>query len=300
MGFEEFKQKILAELEEFCGADAKVELLDTIEMNGGRSCGIIIKEPGKGQIQINPVISLEKVYQHFLQGMPLSCCAGLVMDTIKGYQCPEEIKRFAFVIPKWEEIKQQVYPVLISREKNKQLIERIVSREYLDMSIVYVVRYRLKDKGMFSLKITYEMMKVYGISEEELHKQAIRNLKEDGYTFCTVTEWLLEKLVGKRAASVEKVQPGDIYILKNRCGFFGAAGILEKSFLKRTIGGQSGYIMPISIHTVAFVPEEGAEEQGVLDLLMSEMRREVSCPAEELENHSYYYDAGKEELRICA
>jgi len=75
---------------------------------------------------------------------------------------------------------------------------------------------------------------------------------------------------------------------------------LEKSFLKRTIRGQNGYIMPISVHTVAFVPEEGAEGQEALDFLMSEMRREVGDSAEELEEHTYYYDGQKEEVRICA
>ena len=118
MGFEEFKQKILAELEEFCGADAKVELLDTIEMNDGHSTGIVIKEPGKGQIQINPVVSLDKVYQRFLQGMPLSCCAGLIVDTIAGFECPEEIKKVSFVIPEWDCVKDRVFPVLISKEIN--------------------------------------------------------------------------------------------------------------------------------------------------------------------------------------
>ena len=300
MEFEEFKQKILAELEEFCGADAKVELLDTIEMNGGRSCGIVIKEPGKGQIQINPVVSLDKVYQRFLQGMSLSCCAGLVVDAIAGFECPDEIKKVSFVIPEWDCVKDSVFPVLISKERNKQLLEQLISRDYLDMAVIYVLRYTLHGNGLFSVKITKEMVEEYGIAEEDIYRQAVKNLKQDGYTFCTATEWLLEKIVGKRAAPAEEVKPGAVYIMQNRSRIFGAAGILEKSFLKRTIRGQNGYIMPISVHTVAFVPEEGAEGQEALDFLMSEMRREVGDSAEELEEHTYFYDGKKEEVRICA
>ena len=63
-----------------------------------------------------------------------------------------------------------------------------------------------------------EMVEEYGITEEDIYRQAVKNLKQDGYTFCTATEWLLEKILGKQVEIDYVLNPKILGGLRVQCG----------------------------------------------------------------------------------
>ncbi len=80
---------------------------------------------------------------------------------------------------RWEKVQNKVYPMIVSAEENEDLKEQYLYQEYLEFLVLYIIR--VTEMGIGSIKITKRMVKSWNVSEYEIHKQAVENLKMDGY-----------------------------------------------------------------------------------------------------------------------
>lgn len=65
---------------------------------------------------------------------------------------------------------------------------------------------------------------------------------------------------------------------------------------------ESGVYIPLRpyLSLLIFVPVDGDKDQGFYDEMVSEVNRTQVSVEEKLTNHSYYYDAANNEIRLCA
>lgn len=302
MDYKEFKEKMLEELQGFYGDSAEVDIVKMQKYNGVQHDGIRIRMKGDGS-SVMPVIRLDELHEEYYRGgMEMEDCVQAALQTLKDNEIPEGVERFTERIRDWSYVRENVYPILLSTEDNQELLQTLVSVPMLDLSVAYIIR--LKTMGGFdgSIKMSGELLEIYGISKEQLHKQAMENLVKDGYKFQDLYSliWNQPASEGFDEAPVDGNVDEKMYVLTNASSTFGAAGILNKELLKKFAGEQDYFILPSSIHETLFVPANGRLGKEAFDDMVSEMNGIVVRAEEKLADHSYYYDAKAGEIRMCA
>ena len=301
MDYEAFKESLIRGLEETYGGKAEIIPQETLRTNGERYEGLVT---AFGEREENmPVIRLDEAYGDYREGRAdLGECVERVARLREEYECQGHMAAFAKAIRSWEYGKRNVYPLLLSTGENRELLEGLAHTPVpgLDLSVAYLVREE-GERSEAAVKVSRDLLKLYGIGQEELHRQAMENLKGDGYAFRSLGSLLAEmmKKTGLDAA-VDldvKLEGMEMYVLTNRTGRYGAAGILDKETVRKFAGGRSYHILPSSLHETIFIPaERGRKEE--LDRMVREINEGQVEKEEWLSCHSYFYDGERDEIRM--
>lgn len=302
MTFETFRDEVVKELKDFYGSDACVENQSIKNLNGTGYDGVSVRKTGE-EGSPAPVISLNEYYS--VCGGDGDCVAECVERIIKlveenSVQLPQG-KSFEELIS-WENVKERIFPALISKKDNKDLIKTLASKDFLDLSVIYVIRVVELKAGIGHIKVSKELMKRWAIDVEILHKQALYNLRRDGYGFEDIESILMGMLQCGPApdGKTDHMEAGKIYVYSNSGKMFGAAGILDESTLADCLGNESYYILPSSIHETLFVrKEDGAERKELADIVREVNQTQVEV-AERLSDRIYFYNGKTGKVEMCA
>lgn len=300
MKFEEFKKKIVEGLKEIYGDDAQIETGVAFKNNGSKYNGINIFFKGPGS-RTAPIIDLGGLYESFENGiLNIEDCIWDIYNSRTAIGSSKDVEQFAENISEWEYVKDDIYPILLSTEENRELLEKLVSMPMLDLSVVYIIRKGIPGKDIMSIKITQRLMERYGITPEQIHRQAMINMKKDGYEFLDMKSLVMEMAGMKGTNEKQDDFKHEMYILTNAARAYGAAGILNKELLQEFAGGRNFIILPSSVHESLFVPVDGETDQSVFDEMVRQVNRNDVSVEERLADHSYYFDAQAGEIRMCA
>lgn len=301
MEYSDFKEEVLRELGDFYGSDATVTVSEVVKNNDVRLDGINISFQDDQRIM--PVLYLNGFYEQYADDV--KSIPEIVEEIVdlreRGNDPGFDIDEITS-LTKWDKIKDEVYPVLLSTESNRELLKKYVHKEFLDLSVIYIIRLSSNENGMGSVKITQDMMKGYdGITEDDLHAQALENMEKEGYR----VQNILDVLVSMRPDFVdmdsnEPLNPaemkGRMFVLSNRCKMYGAAGILNNRLLRSI--GRSCFILPSSVHETIIVPDDEDMSEEALDNMVDEVNSTQLEPQDVLSDHAYYYDYDKDVLRM--
>lgn len=302
MNYLQYKEEVIEQLKSFYDIDAEVSISEVIKNNGLILDGVNIKL-FDDNTNIVPVIYLNSFYEN---GVSVENCVGRIIEMRAGCSNPSFDYDEILELTQWEAIKDKVFPILVSTEANLPMLEKFVSKAFLDLSILYVVK--IDDLGSDSLgtvKITKDLFSNYSISEEQLYEQSVMNLKAEGYRLQDMMEVLTDMFIDNEVLSDDEItnvemESGRMYVLTNKSKMYGAAGILDTALLHSL--GASFYILPSSVHETIFVPEDDNMDQFSLDAMVAEVNATQLSREEVLSGHSYYYDFTTNEIRIrkCA
>lgn len=296
---------ITEKLRDFYGRDADASISPILKNNGKRYEGvsIVFKEDDR---RICPVICLDHLYQDYCSGgKTLDKCISEIVELRERYEADDELGDFASGLLSWEDVKDRIYPALISAAENEELLQGLVSRQFLDMAVIYMVKGEVGEDGCGCVKITVSLLQQYGISEKELHEQAVANLESKEYCFQSMDDVLVSlildvKMGRKPVRSGDELEAGRLYILSNPQRMWGAAGLLNRKFLQEKLGNRSCFILPSSIHETIFMPivdHMCVEELSRMVREVNETQVEVS---ERLSDHCYIWDGENGVVRMCA
>lgn len=310
MGYEEFKERLLEELREYYGESVEVGIC-TVKKNNGKSyegVQIILDNSGRSVV---PVIGLDGLYEAYSNGsMDIAECVEEVCKEHKKNEATDDVLGFVEKLADWSAVKESVYPMLLSTQKNGEMLKNLVSKQMLDLSVVYIVRIEIAGEVRGNAKISHQLMRHYGIKKRELHKQAMENLLKDGYEFLDMATVIRDMLrsgeneddKGRYIEDIqaEDEQPVKMYVLTNKEKSYGAAGILNKKFVREFAKGKNFFILPSSIHETIFVPADDLSDRELFDNMVEEVNNTQVSMEERLTNHCYYYDGQADEIRMCA
>lgn len=182
-------------------------------------------------------------------------------------------------ITHWEMMKGMIYPCLAPRRWEKVRSLRAVSRKFLDLAIYYIVR---ADDGddMASAYVNIPLMRTWGIDMDTLDAQARENAKKDGYTIRDIGEFI------GAAPSTE------MYVMTNRYGRYGAAGMLDEAMLAQFADtkGADIYILPSCVHELILLPATWIGDRQELDEIVKDVNACVVGPEDRLADHAYRYE----------
>lgn len=284
MTYIQFVQAVEKKIKKEVTEEKRISIHTNIKNNGVKKSGIMISESG---INISPTIYLEEYYVQFRHGRMLDT---IVKDILELY---EKIRfqnswKDGERLKEYDQIKEKIVYRVIGMEANQELLEQVPYKKYMDLAIIYYVVLEVDEYGVASMMVRNDHLKMWKVTEEELHYHACKNTQEIFPCEFTQMKKILEELLG-----FEEEGPGEqMYILSNEMRNYGAAALLYPDRL-RMAGeeiGENYYILPSSVHEVILVAESEAPEREELKEMVKEMNETQVEEEEVLSNQVYYYD----------
>lgn len=304
--FKSFIKQVKKQLIDYYSDRAIVEVTEVLKTNGKRETGLSIVFKDKDAVAV-PVIYMDSLYQAYKDGATsIEECVERIIEIRAENNDIGCFENITDIISNWEVAKSCVYPRLINTKYNKELLESLVHYDFLDLSVIFIIRgQRDKDGGFKSIKITKDLFNNYGIDMDTLKEVALKNMKADNYKFERMEDIfrLMEDRPDERSderSDDEALEcaPGNMYVLSNNGGIFGATGVLDEELLKKNLKDKDFYLIPSSVHEMIVVPAESVDVEELTEMIHS-VNDTVVNVTDRLSNHPYLYKGITQQL-MCA
>lgn len=300
--YKKFKDEVISKLKDYYGDSAEIDVIKILKNNSKKMEAVNIAFEGIVN-QTIPLIYLENYYESYKLGELTIAQAVDKIVTIRGNVTDEDPVSADMnqLMSSWDRIKEIVFPQVINTEDNQELLKDLVSYEFLDLSVIFVVYSSIYDDGVGCIKLTKELFNHYGITIDELKEQALENLKKENYHFESMND-VISRLMGidyTPDTDVEDFVPGNMYVLTNSKGLFGAAGLLCEDLIREKLQDKSTVIIPSSIHELIFFP---MTPEIKLEDITETIKSVNDCAVklqDRLSDHAYLYDGITQKV-ICA
>lgn len=255
MSFEEFTENLLNEIRVRAGSVFQVRKHDVTKNNNVKQSGIAVMREGE---DIGPCLYLDGFFREYeSNGMKFDEIVDEVYRLILRHKDDDVPKVDLSGFLNWEIVHADIYPKLINAEQNKELLEKIPHRNFMDLAVVYYAVARNQAQEDIGTILIYNgHMEIWGQEEENLYQTAMRNMRAYGEAdFVTLESVVKHILRGITLPDEESkdLRSKNMYILTNNRRRFGAAEILDKKTL-RMIADQVGdgfIVLPSSVHESA-------------------------------------------------
>lgn len=291
---DEFKHGLAEDVKNYLameeGIDVNVSFKQVEKLNEGILEGIVITPVDSN---VGCTFYIDKPYEAYQKGENYSDifrgASHFVLDGIK-------------IMPKvntenlmdYETMKDRLTMQVVSTADNQEKLSSIPHRELEDMSIVYRFLLSSTEQGTQTVLITNEMMEKFGITEEQLHQDAlISSPKIKPAEIKGIIETLIESM-GKEQAELMGIEAGDdqMFVASVPDKVQGAGILAYEEFMEKAaerVGGNF-YILPSSIHEVILVPETSEVDLEALEGMVREVNATQVAPEEKLTDNVYHYD----------
>ncbi|MCR4656703.1 MAG: DUF5688 family protein [Lachnospiraceae bacterium] len=189
-----------------------------------------------------------------------------------------------------EHILKNVLPKLAPGEKLSEYRKKeIVSEVYMDLALSFYVPIKLDDPSdpLVSLQVTKQILKISGITVEELKENAITNL-EKKHLIKPMAEMLKDLGYGEAVSG-----PLEMLVISSENKNQGAALLLCANVLREVYCKLGSFIvLPSSIHELICIPNDETVEIGYLTDMVKQINEDIVEPHERLSNNIYIYENG--------
>ena len=258
----------------------ETEVMEVPKVNE-KLTGICVKD-GK----VGAVFYIDEFFEN---GMSEEKCAEIVVASYEEYGKPEfdaENIDFSF-----EAIKDRLAVRLVSIEKNKALLDKLV---YKDMGCGLAIIPAIDNWEMYMTNVSKSLAEHEGYDTEELVTAALRSSAKSAPA---VMRDLASATFGGKTNLLENpvpvlIEEGGLFVLSNEKNANGASamfyeGVLDKAML---VIGSSFYILPSSIHEVILVPSTFSSSVSDFKKMVVTANKTVVEPYEVLSDDIYFYD----------
>ena len=298
--FSTFKTLVTdALMDHYSPEKVKISFHEIVKNNDTKLHGITIEFPGMNT-GASPILYVDKEYHRICEDK--ISFDDFINDLVNTREIHNTLSwgSTAGVITEWTSARQMLYPVLVSADHNEAYLEGLVSKDFLDLKIIYVLRGVMKMDDYSCIKITKNLFEEYGISLDTLHEQAMQNLRNDHYSFYRIEDMLMDATgISDDIKPVDHFEYG-LYCLSNRKKMYGAAGILDIDNLARVADGKDMFVIPSSVHEMLILPVDVSTNVAELNQMIHQINRTTVQPDEVLSDHAYYFNAAEKRLQLAA
>lgn len=257
---EEIRNAVAVALE-----DKIVEVKEFEKANGVIYTGIVIRSAESNiapTIYINEDFSVEHNVKSILQ----------------AYEESGRPKFDVGFMREYEKVKEHLALMITSKPQKDLATEKAPGFEDLYMHAYIIVN--LGEVGEGNIKVTNEMLKIWGITSEQLFKDALEVAKINAPS---ERKSMFETLNGMGVPADTMMDvPFSMDVLSNSYKLYGASAILYTKVKEGT------YMIPSSIHEVILL--DGFKEDMMLNQMISEVNATEVAPEEYLSNHAYRFN----------
>lgn len=283
------------------GENYHVTVMKNLKNNSVELTGIAIKKEGE---RVAPTIYVNDLYHLFVneQRLMKQVIEEVVLRYKKSREAMDDIEKLSL---DYESCCHNIIYRLISRKRNKRLLEQIPYIPFLDMAITFHVVVSYEDKYMQSLKIDNKIQQKLNLTVEQLLKIARENTEnilpvkmerlEDVVSRFTSNDGDLDIIDMDEqqddAVDLTNSSKMDMIVLSNDIGINGASVILYQDLIEKIADNYDSnlYIIPSSIHEMIVVPQIDEEMYDVLSCMVKEINEKFVDEDEILSDRVYIY-----------
>lgn len=281
LNYEEFKKEIVAEMKKRLGNDAEICVRFTTKINCIEE-QISFQFPGS---PVSPSIGLEELYHRDYMYM-FNGDVGLLADNLVNLI--NEKPDFQMPIFTIEEAKKNVFPMLVSKERNIALLKECPYKEVPNTDLVMIPCWRTGETSGTIVKNT--RAEQLGLSVDELFKIANDNLSNEPHIFEDLMITINKMLgLGKVNSGIAKM-----YLVSSCSMRYGAIMLFKEGVIEEILQklGHPFYVLPSSIHEVLVIADTSGRKRGaqLYKNTVKIVNKQEVAEADILSGHIYYCD----------
>lgn len=156
-----------------------------------------------------------------------------------------------------------------------------------DMAVTCGIQLGRSKTAVSCATVTESMLKVLGVSWEQLFKDAQENAPKNRPAFLTSLGSMMNEMLGSDVST----EDSELMVAGVKGEIFGAAVICYPGFLKE-IADKLGsfYILPSSVHEVLILPDEGEPKAMELNMMVKAVNETEVLPQDRLSDIAYHFD----------
>ncbi len=313
MTYETFLEWIPDLVQSQLGEGVKVRLHTIYKNNNIRKDALCVLEEG---CNVSPTIYLEKYYDRWKRGISLEQISHEICREYAANHCGMYMDVKAFY--DFEIMKDKIVYKLIHYDHNRELLNEVPHRRFLDLAIVYYLLVEDPFIGSGTALIHHKQRQMWQVDEETLYEMATCNTdKLLGNEILPMQQVILELLqrdmrrqlesdmemgicteeqVDLWAAEIlDQMLPKEhhsMFVLSNHNKYLGAAAVLNQKRLLAFAAklGCGFHVIPSSIHEMILVPDTESLQREDLQRLLREINEEEENIQEYLSDQLYYCD----------
>ena len=187
--------------------------------------------------------------------------------------------------------KKSLFVKLVNTERNESLVEKCISKKFLDLSAVVRVILKMDKEGMASMALSKGDAEILGMTEEEIYAAALANtLRLFPPKLMNLGRYVEMSIGGKLPFGEDEVTT---YILTNQKEVDGAIYFMSPEVVGAIAEALEDdlYILPCSVNEVLLVRASELED-GVDELkeMVRDVNETVVAEKEILSYSVYHYD----------
>ena len=197
----------------------------------------------------------------------------------------------------YEQAKEMLFPELIPQNGNETILSKHPHDKVEDLAVVYRLDLHSDNRAMVSAHVTQELLDAFGVSAEQMKKDALEYAPLTHPATLRSMEEVLSDMMGDMPVPIPDDNQSKLYVASTESMNRGAGVIIYPGFLQQAseIIGGSFFILPSSIHELLFLKDTGdINKQELAEIVRSVNAAEVSLE-EQLSDNVYHYDS-KERL----
>lgn len=281
------REELRAAVAEKMGTSIENVVLHEVQKNNGKMMtGLTVR--GLLGSNISPCLYVDQIISSWENGKSTDETAEEIADMFRsavmagGAETPE-ISR--------ETVLNGAFIQVVNAEKNESQLVDMPHRKFMDLAAIVrsQVNIGLRD-GLSSMKVTNQVIRTFGISEDELFEAASRNTMERfPLRFMSMAQMMAE-MTGLPEEMVYGMEM-PLYVVTNEQKMNGAAALYwpEKIGEFADMIGDDVYVLPSSIHEILLYPVHAGGDPIMLREMVCEINATEVAPEEVLSDNVYVY-----------
>lgn len=269
--------------------DMEFSVQEVEKLQGQSYTGISM---GQTDSIISAVLNLEQFFEEYQNGREYSA----ILNQMSVY-CDHAFQQIpkidTAVLSDYGAMKPQLMVQMIPVAGNEESLLSIPHKNVEDMAVVYRIELESNDQGTSSILINNNMLKFYGITEEQLHSDALEAAMQNHPASLRNMSDVMRDMMDDIASLMIPDDPSPIWVATVEGGLNGACVLQYPEFLDQaaeTMGGDF-FILPSSVHEVLFLPDDGSMELSHLEQMVREVNETQVAPVDRLSNNVFHYDS---------
>lgn len=286
--FDEFKVRLEEMITEYLGEDGTVEYITNVKNNGTHREAFVLKGSDS---KVSPCVYTEAMYDDYIDGLSMD----EIMEIIKMV-FEERVNVYdELFFADWNNVKRIITVAVINTEWNKESLERLIHRQFLDLSIICKCIVHEDEQRRASFNITREHTNNWGITEDELWEVALSNLKSEQFHMRNL--WAVMNMFGDE----ERTNENDLFVLTNGLCKDGAKAILRPECIRELAEKMKSdlYVIPSSIHELLCMPVNEDFSVNGINRMIQEVNHTQVEKEDRLSNNVYLYSRDTGEVTIA-
>ncbi len=304
MNFEAFMESIKKHIKEYLPEsyqDAQVTIREQQKLNN-RYMGLTVIRPGDDRI---PTINLTDLYRQSYENPRFRITD--VLEQISQIIQREPERFDVSRLTQYIEEKKRLFMRVSNIEENLQILDNVPYVERADLAITFHIAVEENEAGRASAIVTNNMMENFGVTRNQLYKDALENSS----FIAPVMIDNLGELVGRmeieemeaRGASEEEIrkteeriyvesQYNPMFVVTNETLLYGGSAIFYAGVMDELVEVLNGdfFILPSSVHETLVVPDNGRISCHELKAMVMAINEKEVAPEDRLADEVYHYD----------